>query len=389
MPKTLFDLPTPAVGKTLKLGQLYGSSRSLLLAERIATFRGLSVVVCSDMADVEQIEQELLFFSHQAPEIVHFPDLETLPYDLFSPHQDIISERIKCLATLSSLKRGLLILPITTILQKVAPSTFIYQRSLNLKSGDIIEPAELREKLINYGYRNVSQVEEHGEFAVRGSILDLYPMGSKKPFRVEFFDDEIETIRSFDAESQRSLEKLNEINLLPAQEFPLDSNGIKTFRQNFRERFDIDPNSCPLYTDISQGISSPGIEYYLPLFFNQLSSLFDYLPESTQVLIDQAALNHSKEFLDHVGARYESRRHNLERPLLEPDKLYLNNTEFDHYLAKYPYTVYNSYKYDACDAQTINCNTQAIPQLTIQSHSEQPDQALQKFINKKAFEKIL
>ncbi|MCP3688115.1 MAG: transcription-repair coupling factor [Gammaproteobacteria bacterium] len=389
MPKTLFDLPAPAIGETLKLGQLYGSSRSLLLAERVAEFDGLSVLVCSDMADVEQIEQELLFFSHKKPEIVRFPDLETLPYDLFSPHQDITSERIKCLATLSSLKHGLLILPITTILQKVAPSSFIYQRSLRLKSGDIKEPGDLREELGYYGYRYVSQVEEHGEFAVRGSILDLYPMGSDTPFRIEFFDNEIESIRSFQADTQRSLEKLSEINLLPAQEFPLDSTGIKTFRQSFRERFDIDPNSSPLYTDISQGISSPGIEYYLPLFFDHLSSLFDYLPVLSQVLIDQAALNHSAEFLDHVATRYESRRYNLERPLLEPNELYLDQHELSRYLARYPCTVYSSYKYDNCDDQTINCNTQGVAQLTLQSHSAQPDQALQKFIGRKVFNKIL
>ena len=389
MPKTLFNIPRPAADSALRLGQLYGSSRSLLLAENIARFDGLSVIVCNDMADVEQIELEVSFFSHKPPEVIRFPDLETLPYDQFSPHQDIISERLKCLATLSSSRQGLLILPITTLLQKVAPTEFIFQRSLDLKVGDIIEPTDLRENLIHYGYRNVAQVEEHGEFAVRGSILDLFPMGSRQPFRIEFFDNEIESIRSFDIENQRSLEKLTEINLLPAQEFPLDGEGIKTFRQNFRERFDIDPNSCPVYADISQGISSPGVEYYLPLFFDELSNLFDYLPETTQLLFDQAALEHCEEFLSLVDQRYESRRYNLERPLLRPDELYLNKDELDQSLADYPCTIYNRFKYDQTDDTTVNCETQATPQLTIQNQAEQPDQALQKFIQKKAFDKIL
>ena len=287
MPKALLSTAAATPGNPLHLGQLYGASRSLMLAEQIALHRGLSVVVCSDMADADQIEQEVIFFSHRKPRVLRFPDLETLAYDQFSPHQDIISERIKCLANISSATDGLLILPISTLLQKVSPPEFIYQRSLALKTGDRVEPTDLRTKLTHYGYRAVSQVEEHGEYATRGSILDLFPMGSRVPFRIEFFDDEIESIRSFDIENQCSLEKLNAINLFPAQEFPLDEAGIKLFRQNFRERFDIDPNTCPVYADVSQGMSSPGVEYYLPLFFDRLVSLFDYLPDTAQFLIDR------------------------------------------------------------------------------------------------------
>ena len=389
MPKNLFDIPAPTAGSTLRLGQLYGSSRSLLLAERIAEFDGLSVVVCNDMADVDQIEHEIAFFSHKSPEIIRFPDLETLPYDQFSPHQDIISERIKCLANLASSQQGLLILPITTLMQKVSPPTFIYQRSLNLKVGDTTDITALREKLTHYGYRHSAQVEEHGEYALRGSILDLFPMGSTTPFRIEFFDDDLESIRSFDVESQHSLEKLNEINLLPAQEFPLDEDGIREFRKNFRERFEIDPNTCPVYTDISEGHSSPGVEYYLPLFFDRLVSLFDYLPEQCQFLIDQTALDHSPEFRQLIQERYESRRHNLERPLLTPDELYLDADQLHQNIERLPCMIYSSFKHDKESAQAINCNTQAMPQLSMQPQSDQPDRALQKFIQNKAFDKIL
>jgi transcription-repair coupling factor (superfamily II helicase) len=389
MAHKLLNTPQPTPGQPLRIGQLYGSSPGLLLAEQVREFAGLSIIVCRDMADAEQIEQEIGFFSHQVPETYRFPDLETLPYDQFSPHQDIISERIKCLATISNAKKGLLILPVSTFLQKITPPEFIHRRSLALKVGDISEPTELREKLTLYGYRAVSQVEEHGEFAARGSILDMFPMGSKTPFRVEFFDDEVESIRSFDVENQISLEKLSEINLLPAQEYPLDEQGIKKFRENFREQFDIDPNTCPVYSDISQGLSSPGVEYYLPLFFDRLVSLFDYLPDSSQFLFDQSAFESSKLFHQQVAERYESRRYNLERPLLPPEALYLPLEEVESLLDDYPCIFYSNFKHSNETDLTLNSDTQAIPQLIIQNQSDQPDAALQKFINKPCFDKIL
>ncbi|MFT5599357.1 MAG: transcription-repair coupling factor (superfamily II helicase), partial [Chitinophagales bacterium] len=336
MSKTILSVPVPSSANPLHVGQLYGSSRSLFLAEQITEYKGLSVIVCNDMADADQVEQEILFFSHQKHEIFRFPDLETLPYDQFSPHQDIISERIKCLANIPFAKQGILTLPISTLLQKVAPSHFIQQRSLCLKIGETRDPIQLREDLIQFGYRSVSRVEEHGEFASRGSIVDLFPMGSRTPFRIEFFDDDIESIRSFDIEDQRSLKKLTEVNLLPAQEFPLDAAGIKTFREKFREKFDINPNSCPVYADVSQGSSSPGVEYYLPLFFDQLFSLFDYLPDNAQFLIDQSAFDTCQSFRDQVDERYEMRRYNVTRPLLKPEELFLDTEAVKTALGAFP-----------------------------------------------------
>ena len=389
MSKAIFSTPVPSGANPLHVGQLYGSSRSLFLAEKIAEHKGLSVVVCNDMADADQVEQEILFFSHQKHEIFRFPDLETLPYDQFSPHQDIISERIKCLANLPFAKNGILTLPISTLLQKVAPSDFIQQRSLCLKIGDTRDPIQLRENLIQFGYRSVSRVEEHGEFASRGAILDLFPMGSKTPFRIEFFDDDIDSIRSFDIEDQRSLEKLTEVNLLPAQEFPLDAAGIKTFRQNFREKFDINPNSCPVYVDVSQGSSSPGVEYYLPLFFDQLFSLFDYLPDNAQFLIDQSSFDTCQSFRDQVDERYEMRRYNLARPLLKPEELFLDTEVVETELNAFPCIYYSLFKHSNESAQTVNCDTQATPQLTLQNQAEKPDAELQSFINRAVFDKIL
>ncbi len=389
MPKALLNIPAATPGQPLLLGQLYGASRSLMLAEQIATHAGLSVIVSSDMADADQIEQEVMFFSQQKPKTFRFPDLETLAYDQFSPHQDIISERIKCLASIPSATHGLLILPIGTLLQKVPPPEFIHQRSLFLKIGDRIEPTDLRAKLAHYGYRAVAQVEEHGEYATRGSILDLFPMGSRTPFRIEFFDDELESIRSFDTDSQCSLESLNEINLLPAQEYPLDEAGIKTFRQRFRERFDIDPNTCPVYTDVSQGMSSPGIEYYLPLFFDRLVSLFDYIPDTAQFLFDRAAFDSSEIFLQQVEERYQARRYNLQWPLLAADELFLPAEDIETFLKAYPCIFFTQYKLRKTNSLLINCDTQAIPHLTLQNKADAPDSALQTFLKKPKFNKIL
>ena len=389
MPKSLFNIPAYSHGQQIQLGQLYGSSHSLMLAEQTASFPGLSVIVCRDMADVEQIEREVLYFSHKSIDIIRFPDLETLPYDQFSPHQDIISERIKCLATVSECQRGLLILPISTFLQKVSPADFIYRQSLRIKIGDVLDPVELRDKFSHFGYRHVAQVEEHGEFAVRGSILDLFPMGSNKPFRLEFFDNDLESIRSFDIESQRSVEKLEEINLLPAKEFPLDDAGITAFRQNFRERFDIDPNTCSVYTEVSEGIASPGIEYYLPLFFDELTSLFDYLPENSQFLLQHSVLDQGLEFRRHVEQRYESRRYNVERPLLKPDELYIDIDEFKHRLFQYPHLLYGQFKLENEAEFSINCDTRALPQLGIRGHDEDPYQNIQNFIHRPKWKRIL
>jgi transcription-repair coupling factor (superfamily II helicase) len=389
MPTHFRQTSAPSTAQPHRVGQLYGSSRSLLLSQQVAGHQGLSVIVCCDMADAEQLEQEIRFFSSEQPRIYRFPDLETLPYDQFSPHQDIVSERIRCLASIADAHSGILILPISTLLQKIAPADFIHQRSLLLQSGDRLDPVLFREKLSLYGYRAVAQVEEHGEFSTRGSILDLFPMGSSRPFRIDFFDDEVESIRSFDSETQRSIEKVNVINLLPAQEYPLDDAGVKGFRLRFRESFDIDPNTCPLYVDISEGISSPGVEYYLPLFFDQLASLFDYLPPDSRLLIDDSALLQANAFIEQVAERYESRRYNLERPLLPPAELFLDIGTLEQQLQDFSCLFFSAFKLDQVDNSNINYDSQSIPQLTLQANTEQPDRALRSFIEKPVFDRIL
>ena len=386
----MLDRPLPSPGKINKTGQLYGASRSLFLSQQIRQFKGLSVIVTNDMADAEQLEKEIRFFRDDRINLLHFPDLETLPYDNFSPHQDIISERIRCLAELPQVSsRSVLLLSISTLLQKVSPKDFIISRAFSLKTGDQLELTSFRERLVKHAYQLVTQVEQHGEFAVRGSILDLFPMGSKHPYRIEFFDDEIESIRSFDINTQLSIEKLDKFELLPAREFPMDEKGIRNFRQGFRQQFDVDLSKCSVYEDISQGISSPGIEYYLPLFFEQLDNLFDYLPLQTQFLIDQSAYDGCELFLDQVGKRYESRRHNVEHPLLPPDQLFLDQLEFHKQLKTYSVNLYSSFKYEHEDNETLNVALKAPHILSVQARHEKPLQALSDYLTQLNTHKIL
>ena len=386
----MIQRPLPSKGQLLRTGQLYGASRSLFVSQQIKQFKGLTVVVTHDMADAEQLEREIRFFRDGHLDLLHFPDLETLPYDNFSPHQDIISERLRCLASLPRIhSRAVLFLSISTLLQLVSPVDYISARALSIRTGDKLDMTLFKQRLTEQAYQLVSQVEQHGEFAARGSIIDLYPMGSKQPYRIEFFDDEIDSIRQFDAETQRSIEKIEQINLLPAREFPLDDEGIKRFRQQFRQQFEVDPSSCPVYDDISQGIASPGIEYYLPLFFDRLNTLFDYLPEKTQFLIDQTAYDGCSGFLGQVEKRYESRRYNLEHPLLPPQQLFLSEHDFQQLLENFPVSLFSASKYLEQDSNTLNVEIKAPPPLSVQAHSQQPLQALKSYLQQLTSHRVL
>jgi transcription-repair coupling factor (superfamily II helicase) len=223
-------------------GQLYGSAAGLLLANAAKEHDGTLLIVTADSQSAQRLELEMAFYLGQDKrQILHFPDWETLPYDSFSPHQDIVSERLETLYQLPQFKQGILIVPVSTLVQRIAPREFLESSTLQLQTGDVFDIAEWRTRLERAGYRHVSQVMEHGEFAVRGAIVDLYPMGAKRPFRIDLFDDEIDTLRTFDAETQRSIETIDQISLLPAQEFPFNDDSIQLFRNQFRDHFEGDP----------------------------------------------------------------------------------------------------------------------------------------------------
>ncbi len=266
------------------------------------------------------------FLGGQQP-VTHFPDTETLPYDPFSPHQEILSDRLAALYRLPELSRGVLIVTAGTLLERLPPRVWLDGRMLLLKAGDKLPPLAFRERLIAAGYQSVSEVQTQGEFAVRGALIDVFPMGSAEAYRLDLFDDEVESIRQFDPETQRSTEKVPEIRLLPAREFPTDKEGIETFRRRYREYFPGDPARSRVYNEVSKKLMPGGIEAYLPLFFNAESggtaTLFDYLPgDSLMVAVDDIAAALATEWKQ-IEERHERYSGNLERPLMKPADLFL------------------------------------------------------------------
>ena len=307
--------------------KLTGSSATIAMYQAAVQAQQPVLIVVHDTPSAIRLEHELTSLNSHQLEICLFPDWETLPYDSFSPHQDIISQRLATLYQMSRMTNGIIIVPVTTLSQRLAPKNYLESNSLLINKGDKKDLHQLRQNLEASGYRYVDQVMEHGEFSARGAILDLYPMGSNTPFRLDFFDDEIEEIRLFDPENQRSSDKIDKIDLLPAHEFPTDTDGINLFRQQYREQFPSIIDKESIYHQVSNGIMPAGIEYYLPLFFSQTNTLCDYLSENTIVIVSgdiDKALEHY--WLD-INYRYENRRYDPTRPLLAPNHLFLNSDE--------------------------------------------------------------
>jgi transcription-repair coupling factor (superfamily II helicase) len=300
--------------------------------------RGPVVVITANTEEADAIRRELGFFCPEDGSIPLYalPDWETLPYDNFSAHQDIVSDRLSTLSNLPGLKRGILIVPLTSLMHRLCPKEYVIGNSLMLKVGGKFQPDAMRRTLLSAGYQCVDSVHEHGEFAVRGAIMDIYPMGSDEPYRIDLFDDEIESLRIFDPETQRSLHKVESIHLLPGKEYPMNEAGISLFRSNFRNRFDADLRQCSVYQDISQGLHSAGIEYYLPLFFETVHTLFDYLPPGTLIVRTGDLQASGLRFWNDIKSRYEDRSHDRQRPILKPGELFLSPDEAFALLRDFP-----------------------------------------------------
>ncbi|MFZ2169320.1 MAG: transcription-repair coupling factor, partial [Methylococcaceae bacterium] len=355
---------------------LTGCGDSLALASAIKNENRLFVIVTPDNQTALRLEHELAFFLHGEHPILQFPDWETLPYDVFSPLPEIISERLKTLALLPQVKRGALVVPVTTLMHRLAPREHVLANSFAIKIGDDFNLELNRLKLESVGYQCVSQVYQHAEFAVRGAIVDLFPMGSKVPFRIELFDEEIESIRTFDPETQRSLEKIDQIQLYPAREFPFTDEAIKHFRQAFRNCF---PDTSPknnLYVDVSKGIAPSGIEYYLPLFVERTATLFDYLPP-TAVLVAPDTFNATAQaFYAEAGERFEQRKYDIERPILKPEHLFLSADELTQKTTAFAHiTLANK-----ATVESIAFACRPLPHVALDAKLNEPAQALQQFI---------
>ena len=311
-----------------RLGQAHGSAAALALVEAAAAAPGPLVVVAGSPTRADQVASELAFFAPDGLPVLPFPDAETLPYDAFSPHPEITSRRLETLYRLTALDRGLVVAPLASLTAVLAPPEWLTGSSLMVRRGQRIDREAFRRQLTAAGYVHVPQVTEHGEFSLRGSLIDIYPMGSGRPYRLDLFDEDIETLRTFDPESQRSGEELEDIRLLPGREFPFDDAAIKEFRRRFRAAFPGDLNRMNVYRDVSEGIAPGGIEGYLPLFFETTATFFDYLPATARLCFLEdpeplvAASWHA------VAERHEQLAHDIERPILEPGRLFLDPEAF-------------------------------------------------------------
>ncbi|MGD8514826.1 MAG: transcription-repair coupling factor [Granulosicoccaceae bacterium] len=372
----------PAAGTHHNWGRLYGCADGLAIAEAAREHAGPVIVITPDTPTSQRLEAEIRFFlDDPACPILPFPDWETLPYDIFSPHQDIISRRLETLYRLPELGHGIVLLPVATLMQRLPPCEYVESGCLVFETGDRLDITSLRTRLEQAGYLCVPQVNDHGDFAVRGSVIDLYPMGSALPYRLDLFDDEIESIRSFDPESQRSLDKIEQVRLLPAREFPLDEAGIGRFRQRFRERFDIKPQDSVIYRDVSQGIASPGLEYFLPLFFDHVASLFDYLPDNSLLVTIDDTDNAAQEFHDEILQRHEQLKYDIERPLLDPDEVFLSNEHLGESIAAHTAIHLQRFELDV-DETSINFPSKAPPSLTFNTRAGEPASELVRFIDR-------
>ncbi|HLA75494.1 MAG TPA: CarD family transcriptional regulator, partial [Gammaproteobacteria bacterium] len=443
-PSPLAPLLPNKPGQRMRWGQLYGSSYGLIISAAARRHAGPLVVITEDTLTAQQLEQELRFYTGQRDEdlpeavlpeqtpssrphplaesangaslprgprldpiaesatgaslprgpridsiaVLSLPDWETLPYDVFSPHQDIISQRLTSLYHLPRLPHGILVLPVATLMHRLLPRVYLEAHSLIMAVGDKLDLEGLRKRLEASGYRYVSQVMEHGEFAVRGGLIDLFPMGSTLPYRIDLFGDQIDSIRTFDPENQRSLGNIRHIRLLPAREFPLTEQAITQFRQAFRAHFEGDPQTIPLYRDVSKGLAPPGIEYYLPLFYDRTDTLFDYLPPSSLILFTDGVEQGADSFWQEVNERYEQGRHDRERPLLAPSQLFLQTNELFGALRAFPQVCLQRFELEQTGPEdsaagvnaSVNYATRQPPNLPLDARAARPTGPLEDFL---------
>lgn len=372
-----YSLPAKP-GDQRQLGELTGAACATEVAEMAERHAGPVVLIAPDMQNALRLHDEIRQFTDSM--VMNLADWETLPYDSFSPHQDIISSRLSTLYQLPAMQRGVLILPVNTLMQRVCPHSFLHGHALVMKKGQRLSRDALRSQLEQAGYRHVDQVMEHGEYATRGALLDLYPMGSVQPYRLDFFDDEIDSLRLFDVDTQRTLEEVEAINLLPAHEFPTDKNAIELFRTNWRDRFEVKRDAEHIYQQVSKGTLPAGIEYWQPLFFSEpLPALFSYFPANTLVVNTGDLESSAQRFWADTVARFENRGVDPMRPLLPPEQLWLRTEELFTELKNWPRVQLKTEVLPEKSANT-NLGYQPLPELSVKAQQKAPLDDLRKFL---------
>lgn len=356
---------------------LHGSSTALALLSAARAHEGIVLVITRSSHQSHLLEQDVRLFSGGKLPVLHFPDHETLPYDPFSPHPDIIAERLSTLSSLAGMTHGLLFAPIATLMQRLPPRSHALGRNIQLKTGQSLVIDNFRQKLQQAGYSHADPVYQAGQFAVRGSVIDLFPTGRRLPLRIDLFDEEIDSLREFDPETQRSTAELEDFSMLPAREYPCDDTSINDFRKAFRYRFVVDTRNVSLYQDLRQGNHPQGLEQYLPLFFEHTESLLDYLPGKPLVVNQQGIEQAAADFWSSTTERWEQRRHDIERPILEPPELYFDTDNIRGKLADY--NTVDLLEENAGSASSVRFDTQIAPDLHIHERGNEPAAALLEF----------
>ena len=362
-------------------GNLCLSSQALSIAESAKQHQGITLVVTKTAHEATHLRRAIEFFLvNTAIPTLMFPDWEILAYDIFSPHQDIVSERLQILASMPKTKQAVLVVALPTLLHQLPPIDYVASRTFDYRVSESLDRTLLKEQLGHAGYQRVDTVYEHGEYAFRGSIIDIYPIGEKSPFRIDLLDDEIESLRVFDADTQRTLHTVEQLKLLPAREFPLDKEGINCFLNNWHDHFDQDPKKCQLYLDVEDGIAPQGIEYYLSLFFEQTATLFDYLPDSTQIFTPSGLEEASTNFWQEVRNRFQEYGVDAQRPLLKPKDVFIAVEELFSHLKSRPVTILDE-KPVKVSHQAENIAIDRLPDISANVKLNNPLEKLQDFIH--------
>ena len=349
-----------------------GSADALAVADIARQNPGrLLAVVTASAADAQRLLDEIPWFCSSL-RVRLLPDWETLPYDHFSPHQDLVSERLATLWAAMQGELDILLVPASTAVNRLAPPEFMAAYTFAFKKGERLNADKFREQVTLAGYAHVTQVVSPGEYSIRGGLIDLFPMGSPLPYRLDLFDDEIESIKTFDVDTQRTVYPVPEVRLLPAREFPMDDRGRTHFRQAFREIFEGDPAKSSIYKDISSGIASAGIEYYLPLFFDQTATLFDYLPRDAVFVSHGDAPGAIAAFRADTRSRYTLLQGDKSRPLLPPEALFLSDEDF--------FSIAKSYGRLAIDRKNPQSAAHLLPAIAVDRRSDEPLGALKAFL---------
>jgi transcription-repair coupling factor (superfamily II helicase) len=370
-------------GESLRLGAAYGCSPALIIAELAAHVAHCKLILTTDVTEAESLLSQIGFFSGGSGNVLLFPDLETLPYDSFSPHQDLIAQRLRILRDLNQSRQLTILAAAGTLLPRLSPRDYLASRSIALKVDQTLDQKDFCRQLENAGYQRVSQVTTHGDYALRGSLVDLFPTGHDAPVRVDFFDDQIDSLRVFDPDSQISTSKVESMDTLPAREMPVDTDAIKAFRNRYRQRFEGNPATSLIYREVSAGRLPGGIENYLPLFFESTATLWDYLPDDTLIVCTGDTRHALEQAWQQTQERFEQHRDDPEQPALNPEELFIPPQEHLRQIAAHPCLHLQRHEIpeENLDDRTRNLNVKAPPTLLISRHEEEPTRRLKEFIS--------